>query len=173
MTTRESEAGNSAGKPAGLGDATPAKAVLPMPASKIGGADRTELGQRSIIGNDLAIMGERIVIITKGALQVDGEVQADLHCSEVVIGDAGKVTGTIWANSVEVRGQVYGTIRSAKVQLMSKSLVEGDIHHQSLSITEGAAFNGRVRRPTNPKDLQPTLDPNQHAGTKPQPPLLT
>ena len=138
--------------------------ALPLPPAKTAPVERAESGSLSIIGNDLAIMGERIVIITKGALQVDGEVQADLHCAEVIIGEAGKVTGTIWADTVEVRGQVYGTIKSARVQLMGRSLVEGDIHHQTLAVTEGASFDGRVRRPKDLADLKPNLDPKQHAG---------
>ncbi len=144
-----------------------AKPVVPLPQPKAIATERIESSNRSIIGNDLAIMGERIVIITKGALQIDGEVQADLHCAEVIIGEAGKVTGTIWADVVEVRGQVFGTIKGTRVQLMGKSMVEGDIHHQSLSVIEGASFDGRVRRPKDLADLKPNLDPAKHAGTGP------
>lgn len=142
-------------------------AVPPLPTSRTAPVERSESGKLSIIGNDLAIMGERIVIITKGTLQVDGEVQADLHGSEVIIGEAGKVTGTIWADAVEIRGQVYGTIKGTKVQLMGKSTVEGDIHHQTLMVVEGAHFDGRVRRPADASDLKPMLDPAQHAGKPP------
>lgn len=143
----------------------------PIPTAKPALVERAEAGKLSIIGNDLAIMGERIVIITKGTLQVDGEVQADLHGSEVIIGEAGKVTGTIWADAVEVRGRVYGTIKGTKVQLMGKSTVEGDIHHQTLMVVEGASFDGRVRRPNDAKELKPMLDPAQHAGTGTAPTL--
>lgn len=138
--------------------------VPPLPPTKPALVERAETGKLSIIGNDLAIMGERIVIITKGTLQVDGEVQADLHGSEVIIGEAGKVTGTIWADAIEVRGQVFGTIKGTKVQLMGKSTVEGDIHHQTLVVVEGANFDGRVRRPTDTAELKPVLEPAQHAG---------
>jgi cytoskeletal protein CcmA (bactofilin family) len=137
--------------------------MLPV---KPGLADRAETGRISIIGNDLSIMGERIVIVTKGTLQVDGDVQADLHGAEVIIGEAGKVTGTIWADAVEVRGKVFGTIKGTKVQLMGKSTVEGDIHHQTLVVVEGANFDGRVRRPKDMADLKPILDPKEH-GTPP------
>jgi cytoskeletal protein CcmA (bactofilin family) len=140
--------------------------AIPLPApSKTMSVEKSEKSHLSIIGNDLAIMGERIVIITKGALQIDGEVEADLHCAEVIIGEAGKVTGTIWADVVEVRGRVYGTIKGTTVHLMGKSTVEGDIHHQNLAVVEGASFDGRVRRPKDLADLKPTLDPKLHAGT--------
>ncbi|MEQ1613158.1 MAG: polymer-forming cytoskeletal protein [Hyphomicrobiaceae bacterium] len=142
-------------------------AIPQLPAAKPALVERAEAGKLSIIGNDLAIMGERIVIITKGILQVDGEVQADLHGSEVIIGEAGKVTGTIWADVIEIRGQVHGTIKGTKVQLMGKSTVEGDIHHQTLMVVEGANFDGRVRRPADINDLKPMLDPSQHASKTP------
>ena len=141
--------------------------VTPLPPTKPALVERAEASRLSIIGNDLAIMGERIVIITKGILQVDGEVQADLHGSEVIIGEAGKVTGTIWADVIEIRGEVHGTIKGTKVQLMAKSTVEGDIHHQTLVVVEGANFDGRVRRPADVSDLKPMLDPSQHAGKAP------
>ncbi len=149
--------GRTEGQPNGAG-------IPPLPSSRPALVDKSEAGRLSIIGNDLTIMGERIVIITKGILQVDGEVQADLHGAEVIIGEAGKVTGTIWADAVSVRGQVFGTIKGTKVELMSKSTVEGDIFHQTLVVIEGASFDGRVRRPKDAADLKPMLDPKQHSG---------
>ena len=140
--------------------------IPPLPTSRTVPIDRSEAGKLSIIGNDLTIMGERIVIITKGILQVDGEVQADLHGAEVIIGEAGKVTGTICADAVSVRGQVFGTVKGIKVELMSKSTVEGDIYHQTLVVIEGASFDGRVRRPKDVAELRPMLDPKQHAGSQ-------
>lgn len=137
--------------------------IVPPPVVKSGPEERPDEGKFSIIGNDLAIMGERIVIITKGTLQVDGEVQADLHGARVIIGEAGKVTGTIWADAIEIRGEVHGTIKGSKVELMGKSTVEGDIHHQTLVVIEGASFDGRVRRPQDPAELKPMLDPADHA----------
>lgn len=136
---------------------------LPSHLKSVSGEKKGENGTLSIIGNDLAIMGERIVIITKGTLQVDGEVQADLHGAEVIIGEQGKVTGTIWADAIEVRGEVHGTIKGSKVQLMGKSVVEGDIHHQTLVVIEGANFDGRVRRPQDAAELKPKLEPGEHA----------
>lgn len=135
----------------------------PIPALRSARVEPSSITGLSIIGKDLTIMGERIVIITKGTLQVDGEVHADLQGAEVIIGESGKVTGTIWADAIAVRGQVFGTIKGAKVELQAKSTVEGDIHHQALVIVEGASFDGRVRRPKDPADLKPPLDPKQHA----------
>lgn len=115
----------------------------------------------SIIGNDLKIMGERITIITKGTLQVDGEVHADLRGVDVVIGVGGKVTGAISAENVAVRGQVIGSIKAINVELLATSYVEGEIFQQTLMIEDGAHFEGRVRRPADPTELKPDLDSDQ------------
>lgn len=123
-----------------------------------GGATGGHL-DRSIIGNDLKILGQQITIICKGSLQLDGEIQGDIHGSEIIVGEQGKVTGTIAAETVLVHGQVAGTIRGVNVVLKPSARCEGDIHHHSLEVDQGAVFEGRVRRPQDPKELLPTLDP--------------
>jgi len=44
------------------------------------------------------------------------------------------------------------------VALQASARVQGDIHHMSLAIEEGAEFDGTCRRPANSKELQPDLD---------------
>lgn len=115
----------------------------------------------SVIGNDLTIIGQGLRIITKGTLQVDGRVEGDVVGSEVVIGEKGEVTGVVSAESVIVRGRVNGTIKGLKVTLQSSARVEGDVHHQQLSVEQGAHLDGRVRRPADPSELKPQLDPTK------------
>jgi cytoskeletal protein CcmA (bactofilin family) len=73
-------------------------------------------------------------------------VEGDVGGNEVIIGEQGKVTGTVAAAMVIVRGTISGVIRGATVTLQSSSHVEGDIHHMSLAIEQGAEFDGRCRR---------------------------
>lgn len=101
----------------------------------------------SIIGEDLVVTGN---IVSKGEVQVEGEVQGDIHCSSVVIGDKALVTGGIIADDVIVRGRIVGSIRGIRVTLQSSCHVEGDIYHQSLAIEQGAFFEGKSRRADDP-----------------------
>jgi cytoskeletal protein CcmA (bactofilin family) len=101
----------------------------------------------SIIGPDLTIMGN---LISAGEVQVDGEVQGDLHGSHVVVGEKARITGGIMAQEIVVRGHVMGSIRGNKVMLQASSHVEGDVHHQALSIEQGAYFEGKSRRADDP-----------------------
>lgn len=107
----------------------------------------TERAAPSIIGPDLTIMGN---LISAGEVQVDGEVQGDLHGTHVVIGEKARITGGIMAEEIVVRGHVMGSIRGNKVMLQASSHVEGDVHHKTLSIEQGAYFEGKSRRAENP-----------------------
>jgi len=109
---------------------------------------------KSVIGNDLKIIGQDLKIITQGTLQVDGEVESDVIGVEVIIGEQGKVAGTVAAERVIVRGTVSGNIRGVSITLQSSCHVEADIHHMSLAIEQGAHFHGHSRRAKNREDLR-------------------
>ena len=112
----------------------------------------------SVIGNDLTILGEKITIISQNKLEVSGHVHGDVHGKQVMISKNGLVTGKVCAEEVEVRGGVRGSIRALTVALHESAKVDGDIVHQSLSISEGAEFDGRVQRAKDKNDLMPVLD---------------
>ena len=128
----------------------------------------TDPDAKSVIGNDLKIIGQGLKIISQGTLQVDGEIEGDVGGSEVIIGEQGKVTGTVAAERVIVRGKVAGVIRGAAVTLQSSARVEGDIHHMQLAIEQGAEFDGRCRRPNNASELNLNLEAASN-GVQPRP----
>jgi cytoskeletal protein CcmA (bactofilin family) len=101
----------------------------------------------SIIGEDLTITGN---VTSKGEIQVDGEIQGDIHCGSLLLGDKSQVQGSVIAEDVVVRGKVVGSIRGLRVTLQAQSHVEGDIFHQSLAIEQGAYFEGKSRRSDDP-----------------------
>ncbi len=90
-------------------NAPPQAQAQPQPQRRA--AAPAEPGAKSVIGNDLKIIGQGLKIISQGTLQVDGEVEGDVGGSEVIIGEKGKVTGTVAAERVIVRGQIQGVIR--------------------------------------------------------------
>jgi cytoskeletal protein CcmA (bactofilin family) len=54
---------------------------------------------------------------------------------------------------------VRGSIRGMSVALHGSAQVEGEITHQKLAISEGAHFDGRVRKSNDTSELMPVLDP--------------
>jgi cytoskeletal protein CcmA (bactofilin family) len=113
-----------------------------------------EASRRSVIGNDLKIIGQDLKIRTEGTLQVDGEVEGRLDATEVIVGEHGKVTGTVVAERVIVRGTLAGEIRGVTVALQASSHVKGEIHHVSLVVEQGAEFDGRCRRAADAAALE-------------------
>jgi cytoskeletal protein CcmA (bactofilin family) len=101
----------------------------------------------SIIGEDLTVIGN---VTSKGEIQVDGEIQGDVNCGSLLLGDKSQITGCVVAEDIVVRGRVVGSIRGLRVTLQAQSHVEGDIYHQSLAIEQGAYFEGKSRRSDNP-----------------------
>lgn len=110
-------------------------------------AIRSERSAPSVIGPDLIITGN---LVSKGEMQIDGEVQGDIRGTHIIIGERAKITGTVVAEETVIRGQVMGSVRSRRVMLQTSSRVEGDIYHQSLSIEQGAYFEGKSRRSDDP-----------------------
>src|SRR5262249_6424815 len=102
-----------------------------------------------VINDDLKIAGKR-KIVSKGRLQVDCEFEGDVAGTEVVINEQGKVRGTVAGERVIVLGKIFGVIRGKTVALKHSAHVEGDIHHTSLAIEEGAEFDGRCRLLSSP-----------------------
>jgi cytoskeletal protein CcmA (bactofilin family) len=118
----------------------------------------SESGDKSVIGNDLKIIGQGLKIIGRGVLQVDGEIEGDVQAAEVIVGEQGKVTGMVAGQQVVVRGKVSGVICAKAIALQSSSQVDGDIHHMSLAIEQGAMFDGRSRRAADEAALNAVIN---------------
>ena len=115
----------------------------------------------SIIGEDLTVTGN---VLSRGEVQVDGQIQGDVHCSSLIVGEKAQITGGIVAEDVVVRGRVMGSVRGNRVTLQASSHVEGDVFHKSLAIEQGAFFEGKSRRSEDPIATAPRLE-----GMTPQP----
>src|ERR1700704_1058837 len=115
-------------------------------------------GEKSVIGNDLKIIGQGLKIIGRGTLQVDGEVEGDVQAVDVIIGEKGQVTGMVAGQQVVVRGKVSGVVCAKNVALQASSEVQGDIHHMSFAIEQGAVFEGRSRRAADEAALNSVIE---------------
>lgn len=108
----------------------------------------------SVIGGDLTVVGN---LESKGEIQIEGNVQGDVHASRIVVGAGARITGSLVADDIVVQGTVMGSVRGNRVTLQSASKLEGDVFHQSLAIEQGAYFEGKSRRSDNPKDGAATM----------------
>ena len=56
---------------------------------------------RSVLGADLRITGE---VSSAGSVEVLGEIDGNITANGLIIGNEGKVKGTVTAHTVEVKG---------------------------------------------------------------------
>jgi len=144
------------------GNTTPETLPKPAPAASSTegntGATLVTDPATSVIGADLAVIGEGVTIVCKSTLVIAGEVPGDINGDWVTVAETGEVQGTIAARAVSVYGQVYGALRATTVTLHASARVNGDIAQMHLVIAEGAQFDGGVKRAQAESELQPVLE---------------
>src|SRR5580698_5491445 len=118
----------------------------------------------SLIGADMLLEGD---ISGGGEIQIEGTIKGDIRVEHVTVGDGGAVEGGIYAEAVEVRGKVSGSITAKQVRLYGACHVDGDITHEQLAMETGAFFQGRslrLQRQSAPASVSAPV-------AKPEPPL--
>lgn len=126
---------------------SPAAPMPVQPAARPPVAPGRPESNASIIAPDLIVSGN---LISKGEVRIEGEVQGDTFASHIVVGEGARVTGAVIADEVIVRGQVMGSVRGKRVLLQATSHIEGDVHHKSLALEQGAFFEGKSQRSEDP-----------------------
>jgi cytoskeletal protein CcmA (bactofilin family) len=94
----------------------------------------------TVIAKGLKIVGS---VTAEGLVEVNGQIDGELHCTSLVIARGAQVNGIVAAERVVVDGNVEGPIQGGDVILKSQAHVVGDVHHRSLAIERGAYFDGR------------------------------
>ena len=121
--------------------------------------------KESLIAADLTIEGG---VTGEGELQIDGVVKGDVRVGRLTVGETGHIEGSVYAEAVEVRGRVVGSITSKQVRLHGTSYVDGDITHEQLAMETGAFFQGRSLKFQRPAPAaQPAPHPETLAIAKP------
>ena len=91
---------------------------------------------------------------SNGDIQVDGTIEGDVDCRQLIVGEGATIRGSITCEFVRVSGTIHGQIKAHAVSLDRTAKVTGDIFHGKLTIEEDAFFEGNVRRLENPAAAQ-------------------
>lgn len=105
----------------------------------------------SVIGPDVKIIGN---IITQGEMQIDGQVEGDISCLRLLVGEGGRISGEVTAEIVQVHGELNGKINASAVLISKSGRVTGDVTQDSLEIEAGASMEGRLIRRGGIKALE-------------------
>lgn len=90
--------------------------------------------------------GSKIVgnITADSDFRIDGLIEGELQCSgKVVIGEAGRMKGSIVCQNAEILGLLDGKITChQQLSLRVSGKIQGDVHTKTLIVEPGAVFNG-------------------------------
>lgn len=97
----------------------------------------------SVLGPTLSFKGE---LKAEEELLIQGTVEGSIeHTSNLTIGTEGKVRANVKAEFIAVEGQVKGDLRGTKSVVVKDSAdVSGNIFSPTVSLYEGATFNGKI-----------------------------
>jgi cytoskeletal protein CcmA (bactofilin family) len=97
----------------------------------------------SFIGPEVLVSGD---LATDAQLHVDGRVDGNVRCSQLVQGEAGIIAGNIHADEARIAGTVEGQVNVRTLFVEASARIMGDIAYETLSIDAGAQLEGRVAR---------------------------
>ena len=97
----------------------------------------------SLLGKEIKIFGK---ISSKGALQLDGDLEGEITASKLVIEKSAKVVGSVTSDDLVIKGRIIGPVFGKKVRFGSSARVEGDTFHETIAIEDGAYYEGSIKR---------------------------
>ena len=106
----------------------------------------------SVFGPTLRFKGE---LRAQEDIKIEGRIEGSIHHQQkVVVGNKGEVVATVNAQSVDVDGKVQGDVVAKKsIKVSQSAVVRGNLRAPSVSINEGANFNGGVTMEQNAGSL--------------------
>jgi len=83
-------------------------------------------------------------IVADSDFRIDGTIEGDLQSSgKVVIGESGRVKGTIVCENAEILGLMEGKITCRQqLSLRASGKIHGEVQTKTLIVEPGAQFNG-------------------------------
>jgi cytoskeletal protein CcmA (bactofilin family) len=103
----------------------------------------TAVARTSVLGPTLRFKGE---LHADEELMIRGQIEGSItHSQRITVCEEGIVKANIRAQMIVVEGTVDGDLQAEKsVQIKDTARLKGNVHAPSVSITEGAQFNGGV-----------------------------
>jgi cytoskeletal protein CcmA (bactofilin family) len=119
---------------------TPESASPPFP-----GAAKMASGARhatfSILGSDVVVTGN---ISASVDLHIDGKIEGDLKCANLVQGEASEIKGAIIAETAKLAGLVDGSIEAKTLVIHASARITGDVTYENVTIEQGAHVDGKL-----------------------------
>jgi len=120
--------------------------------------DREKIKEvETIIGPSIKVKGN---FNGQGNIVVEGSLEGSLKTNgDVFIGDKAKITASIEAHEARIGGEVNGNIKVKKyVEVAASAKIFGDIECSSISVEQGAIFNGKCSMVSEKKEAKEEIN---------------
>lgn len=96
----------------------------------------------SMIASDVEIVGN---LNAKVDLHIDGRVQGDVNCGNLVQGEGSVIAGKVTAASARLSGQIDGSIDVGELIIEASAKINGDVVYGNLTIAPGGQVEGKFK----------------------------
>jgi len=97
----------------------------------------------SFIGPETLVSGD---LVTAAQLHVDGRIDGDVRCGQLIQGAEGVIAGNIHVGEARLAGTVEGTVSAGMLIVEASARILGDVAYETISIEAGAQIEGRLGR---------------------------
>jgi cytoskeletal protein CcmA (bactofilin family) len=102
----------------------------------------------SVIASDVEIVGN---LSARVDLHIDGKVQGDVTCGNLVQGEGSIIAGKIITESAKLSGHVEGSIEANDLVIETSARVKGDVVYGNLTIAPGGQIEGKFSHKSTAK----------------------
>jgi cytoskeletal protein CcmA (bactofilin family) len=99
-------------------------------------------GMFSVIGPDMLVAGN---VRATADLHVDGRIEGDVDCGNLVQGADSRVIGTVTAETARLAGTVEGGVRVRQLTVERSARVAGDVEYETITVEHGGQIEGRLK----------------------------
>lgn len=97
----------------------------------------------SFIGPEALVSGD---LASDAQLHIEGRVDGNVRCAQLVQGSAGTIAGNIHADEARIAGTVEGKVFVGTLFVEASARIQGDVAYETISIDAGAQIEGRLAR---------------------------
>lgn len=77
--------------------------------------------------------------------RIDGQITGDVMVEEgLILGEAGSIQGNVITKEIVVYGIIKGNIQTNSLEIKASGIVTGEIIIQTLTVENGAVYNGSL-----------------------------
>ena len=101
----------------------------------------------SIVSENTKLYGN---IVSDGIIHIDGYVEGDISCDELIIGIKGSVCGAVNTSTLQLYGALKGKALVDNLFVAKSAKLIGDAVHNTIAIEPGAYIDGHCMRQGDP-----------------------